>query len=62
MDTQDLSGNSTMPVVKARATDAKRIWRQATAVCFDVDSTLIQVEGIDKLAQFCGAGEAVAKL
>ncbi|KAJ1263300.1 hypothetical protein BS78_09G173000 [Paspalum vaginatum] len=36
-------------------------WRNANAVCFDVDSTAILDEGIDELADFCGAGEAVAK-
>jgi len=29
-------------------------------VCFDVDSTVCEDEGIDELAAFCGAGEAVA--
>lgn len=38
---------------------AKRTWRQADAVCFDVDSTLIVEEGIDELAEFCGAGALV---
>lgn len=32
------------------------------AVCFDVDSTVIAEEGIDVLADFCGAAEAVADL
>lgn len=35
---------------------AKEVWQQAEAVCFDVDSTLIREEGIDGLAEFCGAG------
>ena len=30
------------------------------AFCFDVDSTVITSEGIDVLAEHCGAGEAVA--
>lgn len=38
------------------------IWRQADAVCFDVDSTLIRVEGIDELAKVCGAAAEVAQL
>lgn len=38
---------------------AKKVWRQADAVCFDVDSTLITEEGIDALAEFCGAGAQV---
>lgn len=35
-------------------------WQNAQAVCFDVDSTVCEDEGIDELAAFCGAGEAVA--
>ncbi|KAJ8773143.1 hypothetical protein K2173_028320 [Erythroxylum novogranatense] len=37
------------------------VWRTAEAVCFDVDSTVCQDEGIDELADFCGAGKAVAE-
>ncbi|KAJ3675562.1 hypothetical protein LUZ60_004604 [Juncus effusus] len=37
------------------------IWRNANAVCFDVDSTVCLDEGIDELADFCGAGQAVAE-
>ncbi|KAG6390035.1 hypothetical protein SASPL_151513 [Salvia splendens] len=37
------------------------VWRNANAVCFDVDSTVCVDEGIDELAEFCGAGEAVAE-
>lgn len=37
------------------------IWQNADAVCFDVDSTVCLDEGIDELADFCGAGEAVAE-
>ena len=36
-------------------------WKNANAVCFDVDSTVIQVEGIDELAEHCGAGKKVAE-
>lgn len=36
------------------------LWQTADAVCFDVDSTVSIDEGIDELAAFCGAGEAVA--
>lgn len=54
-----------MPVSKPNGSDqrmkAEEVWRRATAVCFDVDSTLIQEEGIDKLADYCGAGEQVAE-
>ncbi|KAI3892798.1 hypothetical protein MKX03_000902 [Papaver bracteatum] len=37
------------------------IWRNADAVCFDVDSTVCLDEGIDEIAEFCGAGKAVAE-
>ncbi|CAL9079375.1 unnamed protein product [Musa textilis] len=37
------------------------IWRSVDAVCFDVDSTVCLDEGIDELADFCGAGKAVAE-
>lgn len=37
------------------------VWRGANAVCFDVDSTVCIDEGIDELADFCGAGKAVAE-
>jgi phosphoserine phosphatase len=35
--------------------------RRAQAVCFDVDSTVITEEGIDVLADVCGAGKAVSE-
>jgi phosphoserine phosphatase len=41
---------------------AKAALQKAQAVCFDVDSTVIQDEGIDILADFKGAGKAVAEL
>jgi hypothetical protein len=41
---------------------AKRALSLAQAVCFDVDSTVCTEEGIDVLAEFCGAAEAVAAL
>ena len=40
----------------------KMIWRNADAVCFDVDSTVCIDEGIDELADFLGVGEKVADL
>lgn len=36
-------------------------WRNTDAVCFDVDSTVCLHEGIDELADFCGAGKAVSE-
>lgn len=41
---------------------AKNIWRKAEAICFDVDSTVIQDEAIDELAKFCGKGDEVEQL
>ncbi|PIA63194.1 hypothetical protein AQUCO_00200898v1 [Aquilegia coerulea] len=48
--------NNTLP-----SKDVLEIWRNADAVCFDVDSTVCLDEGIDELAEFCGAGKAVAE-
>jgi phosphoserine phosphatase len=42
--------------------EARAIWKMADAVCFDVDSTVIQEEAIDELAKFCGKGDEVAKM
>lgn len=33
--------------------ELRSIWRNADAITFDVDSTVIQEEGIDELAKFC---------
>jgi len=40
----------------------KDLWRNADAVCFDVDSTVIQEEAIDEVAKFCNKGSEVQKL
>lgn len=40
----------------------KDLWKNADAVCFDVDSTVTQEEGIDELAKFCGKGAEVSNL
>lgn len=45
-----------------RGTAIKRIWRNADAVCFDVDSTVCQDEAIDELADFLGVGDEIATL
>lgn len=42
--------------------EVRAIWKMADAVCFDVDSTVIQEEAIDELAKFCGKGDEVAKM
>ena len=41
---------------------AIELWQTAKAICFDVDSTVIQDEGIDVLAGFGGVGQQVADL
>lgn len=41
---------------------ARRALRQADAVCFDVDSTVVTTEGIDLLAKCYNVEEAVANL
>ena len=48
-------------VAPSVAIDARSKLRNAHAVCFDVDSTVITEEGIDVLAEFNGAGAAVAE-
>ncbi|KAF2312859.1 hypothetical protein GH714_040912 [Hevea brasiliensis] len=41
--------------------DVLGLWRSVDAVCLDVDSTVCLDESIDELAEFCGAGKAVAE-
>ena len=53
-----------MPVHRSnglKATAPVDVWRRADAVCFDVDSTLIRDEAIDKLAGHCGVAAQVAE-
>ncbi|XP_034608689.1 phosphoserine phosphatase isoform X1 [Trachemys scripta elegans] len=51
-----------LPRRMASLLELKEIFRNADAVCFDVDSTVIKEEGIDELAKFCGVGDAVAEM
>ncbi len=37
-------------------------WREAQAVCFDVDCTVTLQDSLDLLAEFMGRGEQVASL
>ncbi|EDQ90331.1 uncharacterized protein MONBRDRAFT_16456 [Monosiga brevicollis MX1] len=41
--------------------DVAAVYQRVRAVCFDVDSTVCIDEGIDKLAEYCGVGQAVAE-
>lgn len=47
---------TSQPLGQAAVSD---LLRQAAAVCLDVDSTVCTDEGIDKLAELCGAAERV---
>ena len=42
--------------------DSKKIFRNAEAICFDVDSTVCVGEAIDEFAGFLGVGEQVSNL
>lgn len=42
--------------------DPQAVWKSVDAVCFDVDSTVIQEEGIDEIAKFCNKGPEVTNL
>lgn len=46
----------------ANLNELRFIWKNADAVTFDVDSTIIQEEGIDELAKFCGKENDVISL
>ena len=39
--------------------EARRLWSGTDCVCFDVDSTVCQDEGLDELAEFLGVGDKV---
>lgn len=41
---------------------AVEVLKKSHIVCFDVDSTVIEEEGIDELAKFCGKGPEVERL
>jgi len=51
-------------VCKIPSTEAevREIWRNADAVCFDVDSTVCEDEGIDELAEFLGKSDEVIEI
>ncbi|KAJ9163527.1 hypothetical protein P3X46_023185 [Hevea brasiliensis] len=55
------SGSRFIPAFSLQLKAVLGLWRSADAVCFDVDSTVCLDEGIDELAEFCGAGKAVAE-
>lgn len=46
----------------AKLENTKQVIKSAKAICFDVDSTVIQEEGIDVLADYKGVGSQVAEL
>ena len=55
------ASDSSSAVTGLAVAEAKEALRRASVVCFDVDSTVINEEGIDALADHCGAGPAVAE-
>ncbi|KAG5893356.1 hypothetical protein JTB14_000121 [Gonioctena quinquepunctata] len=57
-----LPPESTESLNKKMAEEVQAVLRNADAVCFDVDSTVIQEEGIDELAKFCNKGKEVSEL
>ena len=46
----------------AKVEAAKKALREASTVCFDVDSTVCIDEGLDELAAYCGVGKEVEDL
>lgn len=48
--------------VFASMDDVKSVWKNADAVCLDVDSTVIEKEAIDELAGFCGKADQVKEM
>ena len=57
-----MAGEESMSSSSSKKARAMEIWRACDAVCFDVDSTVIDHEGIDALAAYLGKGEEVAKV
>ena len=57
-----MSSSSAKAMSSSSSAAAQEALRRATAVCFDVDSTVTIDEGLDELADFCGVGAAVAEL
>lgn len=49
-------------ITMANEQEARALWKIADCVCFDIDSTVCQDEGIDELAKFCGKYDEVSKL
>ncbi|XP_012254978.1 phosphoserine phosphatase isoform X3 [Athalia rosae] len=56
------SGRQCSQNIMANLDTVKALLRAADGISFDVDSTVIQEEGIDELAKFCGKGDDVAAL
>lgn len=42
--------------------EVKALWERVDVVCFDFDSTVVQGEGINELAEVCGVGAEVTAL
>lgn len=59
---EDMARDFKEPVMGNNPAAAMESLAKADAVCFDVDSTVVNEEGIDVLADFLGKGEQVAAL
>ncbi|KAG1714286.1 Phosphoserine phosphatase [Nymphon striatum] len=53
---------TTMDVLDRVSEELVEIWKNADAVCFDVDSTVCKDEGIDELAKYCEVHELVSQM
>jgi len=58
--TPSIRAMSTKPSLGLDIDLCKKCLKGANAVCFDVDSTVIDEEGIDVLAEYLGKGPAVS--
>ena len=45
-----------------RSRPVQEIWQNASVICFDFDSTVIENESIGELAAFCGVQKEVDHL
>ena len=56
------SSAASAPGTPERVEQTKQALKKAQAICFDVDSTVLDGEGVDALAEMTGKGKEVAEL
>lgn len=61
-DRRKSNSNCSSPLKEKQMRICKDIWREADAVCFDVDSTVCCDEAIDELANFLGKSQEVSEI